>query len=510
MIVRNVLSNWVGLVVFGVVSFILTPILIHGLGDLYYGMWILVSSVFDYCGLLDIGMRTTIQRYVARLRGANERENLAETFTTALVLTLWISVLILVLTIALMWVLPSYFKLHGASVVVFRWLAILMGLNVAITLPSRLLGTYLCGLQRFDLYNLSEILFAIVRAALFVLALYLGYGVLTIAAITLGVTALSAPFLLWLISREDPSLEVRWQRASWAHLRELLVFSFYIFFITIGIRLQSYTDAIVIARMLAVAWVTPFSVAGRLVEFFRQGMIGVSGPLMPALSELEGKRRSGEARALFLRSTRMTASLSIFISAMLLLNGKELLRFWVGEKYVSSYAVLATLTVGYLASLAQAPTGVLLIAQGKHKPLAWLSVGEGLANLVLSIYWAHRYRLVGVALGTTVPMLVSALYILPRYVLHVTGISLREYFRSALVRPIAIGSVFAASCLLISRLYSQLTLFRFLGLITVETATFVLLAYWLVFLPSERQEIWRGGKRFAIVLRAAILDERFR
>lgn len=141
MIFRSVLSNWVGLVVLGVISFILTPILIHGLGELYFGMWVLVSSLVDYYGLMDIGLRATVQRYVAHLRGSKDQDGLNQTIATALVFTLGVSAIIFVSVFGLSWALPHFFKLRGSSIPLFRWLVILMGVDMALTLPARLLGT---------------------------------------------------------------------------------------------------------------------------------------------------------------------------------------------------------------------------------------------------------------------------------------------------------------------------------------------------------------------------------
>jgi len=59
-VLKNILSNWVGIVILGLIGIVLTPIMVHGLGNLYYGMWILAASIGDYSGLLDLGMRTTI------------------------------------------------------------------------------------------------------------------------------------------------------------------------------------------------------------------------------------------------------------------------------------------------------------------------------------------------------------------------------------------------------------------------------------------------------------------
>ena len=76
---RSVLSNWVAMVLTGVISVALTPILIHGLGDFHFGMWVLVGSLIEYSSFIDMGLRTTLQRFIARFQGARDREALNET-----------------------------------------------------------------------------------------------------------------------------------------------------------------------------------------------------------------------------------------------------------------------------------------------------------------------------------------------------------------------------------------------------------------------------------------------
>ena len=59
---QNTISNWIGLVVVGLVSFALTPLLLHALGTVNFGIWIVVGSFVDYSGLLDFGIRTAFFR----------------------------------------------------------------------------------------------------------------------------------------------------------------------------------------------------------------------------------------------------------------------------------------------------------------------------------------------------------------------------------------------------------------------------------------------------------------
>jgi O-antigen/teichoic acid export membrane protein len=59
----------------------------------------------------------------------------------------------------------------------------------------------------------------------------------------------------------------------------------------------------------------------------------------------------------------------------------------------------------------------------KHKTAALWAVGEGIANLALSITLVHWYGIYGVALGTTIPSLVVHLFFWPRYVSKLVGLS---------------------------------------------------------------------------------------
>src|SRR5882757_2401439 len=113
----------------------MAPVLTHGLGDLYYGLRILVASALDYYGVLDLGMRPALFRAVAWSKGANDRAAMHETLLSALAFTIAAGFLVLVLTLVLVPVLPGFFKLAGPARRIFPWLMILLGLNVAAAFP---------------------------------------------------------------------------------------------------------------------------------------------------------------------------------------------------------------------------------------------------------------------------------------------------------------------------------------------------------------------------------------
>jgi len=504
-ILKGVLSGWLAMCVAAVVSIALTPILIRELGALYYGMWVLVASLVDYYGLLDVGLQATLQRFVARLNGVDDRRALDEVLATALAAGTSVALVAAAVSVALAGAAADFFARSPAERQVLSGLVMFLGGSVAVGLPTRILGAYLCGLQRFDLYNFAAMVLIVARGGLFVSLLHSGKGVL---AISLGNLVLAAASLAvhWILVRyADPEVRLGWGRVRGARARELFEFGSYVFVARLGDQLRFHADSLVIGRILGIASVTPFSIAARLMDYFKSVVYSVMGPLTPAMSELEGQGRGGDLRSLFLNSTRATALLSLFIASMLLLNGRAVLRVWVGEEFMVVYPLVVILTVPYLVALAQCPSVSMFYAAARHRALAWWTVGEGVANLVLSVYWGRLYGLWGVALGTAVPMLLVKTLVQPRYALAITSIAARDYLREGLARPLAVWVIFAALVSGVPELtepgFGEL-LFRVLW----EALVFALLVYALGMKPSERAWLRLAGRRAAATLRVALVE----
>jgi len=487
---RSIFSNWVGLLAIGLMSFLITPFMVHRLGDFQFGIYTLAFSSVGYFDLLAQGIRSTLQRFVGRLSGAGEREALNSVFSTALVVTVVVGVFISVAFFGLSWVLPSFFKLGQAQQHLFTWLVILLGLNLGCGVPAALLGSYLCGLHRFDLYNLLGIFRQGVRTILILIVLVRGQGALAVATCVLVATLTAIPLNWGMIRRIDSGLKFAGKLVRLRTARELMSFSFWTLLNNAGQLLRDSTDSIVIGRVLNAALITPFTVASRLVDYSRPIVISMVSPLLPRMSHLDRQGRHEEVRRLFLGMTRLSALVSLAMGSLLVLHGRSLLLLWVGPRYISSYPILVLLTVGAMASTAQLGTLPTLIAKGRHRIYGIWTISEGLTNLVLSIIWAHRYGIVGVALGTAVPLLFVKLTLQPWYVSRVLGLSLGEYFGKALARPLAASALFIGLCGLTSGFQANGSFRHLLVTVGWQALVLLILAY-VVGLESSDREMFR-------------------
>jgi O-antigen/teichoic acid export membrane protein len=482
-----VFANWAGLGINALLSLILTPILVHGLGNLYFGMYLLVAAVLDSCGLLDFGMRTAMFRFLARYVGSGEREELDRTFASGMVIACCSTALILIAALAAVFLMPHFFVIAPADRAVFRTLLLLSGGSVATAFLSQSLGTYLCAFRRFDFYNLNSALTGILRAALIVVALHLHGGVTAVAAVTLGCALLSLISSSCLVRMADPALSFSLRLVSRTRIRELLGFSGNAFLGTLGDQLRFFIDSVVIGRVLGLAFITPFAIPGRLMLLFREMGFSLASPLSGVMSEHAGRRDDDALTNSFLVATRLCLLLSLLVTLLLLVNGASLIRFWMGPGYASSYLLMLVLLSGYFLMLAQQPSVDLLLAQGRHKLRGWWNLGEGAANLALSIFWGMHYGLVGVALGTAVPMIFVQVFIQPWYALRTIGIAPSRYLREAFLKPVLVAAFVLCVCAGL-RIWQHGYSARWLLLSAAWQAALYLTLTWRFALTAEERE----------------------
>jgi O-antigen/teichoic acid export membrane protein len=154
--------------------------------------------------------------------------------------------------------------------------------------------------------------------------------------------------------------------------------------------------------------------------------------LLPMASELHGSQDRPALRSLFLTSTRVTLGVVTPVACVLASVAAAVLTLWVGPAYADAAPLVTILTAASAVSTALWPAGAVLQGISRHQPLAFMALGNGVANLALSILLLPRLGLAGVALGTLIPFLVESLIVLA-YTLRVLDVSVGELIRRVML-----------------------------------------------------------------------------
>jgi len=450
-ILRNVGSSWFALGVNVLVGVFLSPFILHRLGDEAFGLWILIFSVTGYYGLFDLGIRSSIVRYIAKYSANEQHDELNRLVNTAMFSYSAIGIVAMVLTLIATYYVNSIFRIPAEFVATARWLLVMVGTSVSLGFPLGVFSGILEGLQRFYLLNFTSISSTLLRALLIVLALRNGRGLLTVALITVGLPLLGTLVNATAVFRHLP-LRLGTQYLSWSSMRRIASYSGTTFLIIVAGRLRFKTDALVIGTFVSAAAITYFTIGSRLVDYASEVVSGLAQIFVPMSSQSHATGDLDGLRKIFVVGNRACAFIIFPITAILTILGRSVIEAWVGPKYVAtSYPVLLVLLYPTTLMLAQSASGRTLWGMARHRTWAGVVLAEGVSNLILSVILVRPYGILGDAIGTAIPLTCSMIFFLPRHLCRLLGIKLITYLNRAFVLPLALTVPMAVVLLLMQR-----------------------------------------------------------
>jgi O-antigen/teichoic acid export membrane protein len=443
-VLRSTVSNSIGTILNLGTWFLLTPFILSQLGATLYGLWILVGSVVAYGWLLDLGIAGAVTKYTAEYRAAGRPETARSLIATALWLYTGVGIVIFIASALFAPVFPRLFNVAPSEQSTAFWLVLLSGMGVGVMIPCATATAVLRGLQRFDLINLIGITATLLSAGATVVVLRWGGGPVGLVLVGIAVTLLAQVPSVWLIYRIAPELRFGWRGASRDQLRAVTSYSSSLFVMNLGGHLETKTDEIVIGAFLPISAVTPYNLARRLSMLPQTLTDQFLTLLLPMASEAHATDPP-RLRSLYILSTRVTLAISLPAGLTLIILAPDVLSAWVGAAYADYAYLVWILVIAGLIDTSQWPAGSILQGMVRHRPLAVMTIGAGVANVGLSVLLVNRLGLMGVALGTLIPTTIVCLGFVTPYAMRVIGVRAADMYhqvlRPALVPAVPMGIV---------------------------------------------------------------------
>jgi O-antigen/teichoic acid export membrane protein len=438
-ILKNVGSSWFALGLNILIGIFLSPFILHRLGDVAFGLWVLIFSLTGYYGIFDFGIRSSIVRYVSKYTATLDREELNGLINTAMFTYSCLGIVCALITAVGCLYIDRLFHIAPDFVVSARWLLFMVGTSVALGFPLGVSGGMLEGLQKFYVLNWTNIAFSsVLRVILIVIYLNRGYGLLTVAFITVALPVVSAVVRGVVALRALP-VKFSWKYVNRNSLRSMANYSGVTFTIIVAQRLRFKTDAVVIGTLLSSAAITYFYAGSRLVDYAGEVVSSLAQIFVPMSSQSDAAGNMDRLRKIFVVGNRACAFTILPITAIFVVLGKSIIEVWVGKKYVAQgYPVLLTLILPYTLMLMQAASSRILMGMSKHGTLAVVSLIEGVANLVLSILLVRPFGILGDAFGTAIPLLGTFIFFLPAHLCSRLSVRLSTFVRQAYLLPVTL------------------------------------------------------------------------
>jgi O-antigen/teichoic acid export membrane protein len=488
---RNALGVYAVYAAAIVSGLVVTPVVIHSIGKSAFGVWSFIGSVTIYLSVLDFGVGPSIVRFAAEAHGRSAPDDINEVASTGLAMYAVIGVVTLPIGLALAWIVPTAVGAPHNLIWDARVTTLLVVVSLAVRFPLGLFNNLLVARQRWDVQNLANFVSTVLYAVLVVLLLPRWGGIVLLGALTLATTVVRLALPLAWLRRELPELRIARRFVSRARLRALTVFSSSNFLVHIAQKIVFSTDVIVVGIVLGSAASGVYSVPAKLFALVFGIGTAATSLMFPAFAELQGSGDTDRQRRLLLVGLRAGTALMLLLALPLLLIPDLLIHAWIGGGFHQSYAVMAILA-GVL--LIHQPIYVLtqfLIAVGRQRSIAIVSIVTTVVNLALSFVLAWTWGIMGVAVSTLVTDLVALAWIVPQIAAPAALTPAWSLVRAA-VRPMLPAAIAAAVILgAVARLWGPQTLLALTPLGLLWAAVGAAAMWWFGLAATERAQFTR-------------------
>jgi len=396
-----------------VVGVVTTPVLTHHLGLRGYGVWVLTLSVISYLEVLELGLGNTTVVFVARHASTGDDDALERTVNTSFVVLCSLGVVALVVAVVLSLVLPGAIHVEGHLRDQAHWLLILLGFDMAVSIPMDTFGGGLTALQRFDLVSGSLTVVLVCQAVSWVLVLTNGGGLIALGISTIVISLVGQFARFILLRRLLPNLKISPRKVDWGLLRVFVPLSAWNAAGSFLGQLFDYINVLVLSIVRNAATAGIFSVGQRMASLGGNLAIPVRSLYFPHVAALSGQDDAIGLGEVVLFGSRLVMGVAIPLCLVTGILVQPALRVWVGPAFEGVAPTVRILAVaGALESIAgMMKTALIGSAAPKGPTLSVLA--EAVVDVPLTIVLGIHLGMFGVALASLIATVISVGIVVP-------------------------------------------------------------------------------------------------
>ena len=327
--------NYVVIGLNSLVGLLYTPYMLRMMGQSEYGLYSLVASVIAYLTIMDFGFGNAIIRYTAKFRAEGRQQEQYAMFGMFLILYSVIGILAFGAGLGLYFNVEALFGDTMTVVEVERAkvLMIILIFNLAVTFPLSIFGAVVTAYEDFIFQKVVQIVRILLNTVVMICLLKMGYRAVAMVVVQ-TLFNLVTLLLNYYYCRRKIGIRIVFGRFRWGFLREVTVYSFWIFLNAIMDRIYWGTGQFVLGATVGTAAVAVFAVAIYLKDMYYSFSTSISGVFLPKVTAMITTGASEQTVSdLFIRIGRIQYIVLAYVLSAFILLGRPFIALWAGEGY---------------------------------------------------------------------------------------------------------------------------------------------------------------------------------
>lgn len=399
---------FVGTIISLLLGFLARVIMVRFSTQNEYGIFSLSLTIIAICTTISaLGLEEGVTRYIAYLRGKNEKNSIQDTIFSSIIVGLIASILIAILI---------YFASDYLAVRVFHEPNVSFILQImAISVPFAVLINLIVSIFRgFDKASVKVYFNNILRPGIYLL--FLGIAVFFnrsfVEMVSIYVISLLITFLVLIIYfiRNAPIELILRQGCVSYNTKKLLQFSIPLLVVGLLLAIMSWTDTLMLGFFKTTETVAAYSAAYPLANLLSPGINSIGFLYVPIISYMYSKNNIKDIGALNESSTKWCFIITLPIFFILFVFPEFILNIFYGFEYVKASNVLQILSLGFIVNSFFGLNYYTLMAIGKARLLMNCSLISAASNIVLNLILIPPFGMFGAAIASAVSFTLIEIY----------------------------------------------------------------------------------------------------
>lgn len=415
----GVVLNYVVIFLNTVVGLLYTPYMLRMMGQSEYGLYSLVASVIAYLTVLDLGFGNAIVRYTAKFRAEKKTEEQYEMFGMFFLLYLVIGIVAFGIGLGLYFNVDTLFGNTMTAVELgrARIMMLLLVANLAFTFPMSIWGSIIQAYEDFVFQKSLNIFRIILNTAVMICLLHFGYKAVAMVVVQTIFNVLTL-VINFIYCRRKLNIHIyfRFKHFHWGFLKEVAIYSFWIFLNAIMDRVYWSTGQFVLGAMVGTVAVAVFAIAIQLEGMYMQFSTAISSVFLPKVTAMVATNRSRkEISDLFIRTGRIQYTVLAYILSGFIIFGRQFIELWAGADYSDAYIISLLFFIPLTVPLIQNLGITILQARNEMKFRSVLYIIIALVSLAMQIVLTRHFGGIGCAMGVSGALVVGQILIMNVY-----------------------------------------------------------------------------------------------
>lgn len=424
-----------------------TPYMLRMMGQSEYGLYSLVVSIIAYLTVLDLGFGNAITRYTARFKAQGKVEEQYEMFGMFFLLYIVIAFVTVCIGLGLYFNVEQMFGDTMTAIELERAKILLLVLlfNLAFTFPMSIFGSIMYAYECFVFPKVVNIIRVVLNIIVMVTLLEHGYKAVAMAVVQtiFNMLTLSINFLY---CKYRLHIHMYFRKFNWVFLKEVSVYSFWIFLNIIMDRIYWSTGQFVLGAVVGTVAVSVFALAIQLQTIYMQFSTAISSLFLPKVTAMVANGESDKAISdLFIKTGRIQFLMMFMILCGFIVFGKSFIFLWAGEGYEDVYCITLLFFASFLTPLIQNMGITILQARNQMRFRSLLYLVISFVALAFEVILSHYWGGIGCAIAVSGALLIGSGLIINIYYQRVQHLEIVCFWKNILrmaIMPAAASLVF--------------------------------------------------------------------